>query len=181
MAADDQRQINGFGDMLRIGHRVPLRRNLGFKAHVEVFLPADDGVIRAAEGDKRPPFAQQIGHGGKLFFLLGIDLVDVADQADIPKPRALHQRGEQLSILPDVVRQRRFIPFVDLQQLLRRVTQGNPLVKRIPRDVIVGHIRQIAQQQRVHVAQRHALQRQIASPKHIILYIGHGVLPFAVA
>ena len=181
MTADNQRQIDSRRDALHIGHRIPLGRNFGFKAHVEILFPADDGVIRAAESDKRMPFAQQIGDGGKLLFQFGIHPVCVADKLNIPKPRAFHQRGQQLSVLLDVIGQRRFFPLVDLKQLLCRVAQGDSPVERIAHDIVVGHIRQIAQQQRVHVTQRHAIKRQIASPNHIILYIGHGVLPFALS
>lgn len=108
MAADNQRQIDSRRDALRIDHRIPLGRNFGFKAHVEILFPADDGVIRAAESDKRMPFAQQIGDGRKLLFQFGIHPVYVADKPNIPKPRAFHQRGQQLSVLLDVIGQRRF-------------------------------------------------------------------------
>ena len=53
--------------------------------HVEVFLPADQGVIRPSENDQIDIHGEPIGHGRKLFLHIEIVLIDVVKEFDVLK------------------------------------------------------------------------------------------------
>ena len=53
--------------------------------HVEVFLPADQGVICPSENDQIRIQTKPIGHGRKLFLYIGIVLIDIVKEFDVLK------------------------------------------------------------------------------------------------
>ena len=83
----------------RIGRSRPLGRYLGGKAHIEIFLPADDRGIRAAEGNERRTRWRHESHSGKLLLIRLIKAADIAHHAHRSKALALHNRAQQQAIV----------------------------------------------------------------------------------
>ena len=53
--------------------------------HVEVFLPADQGIIGPSKHDQIHIHGKSIGHGRKLFLHIRIVLVDIVEEFDVLK------------------------------------------------------------------------------------------------
>ena len=51
--------------------------------HVEVFLPADQGVISPSENDQIRIQTKPIGHGRELFLNIGIVFIDIVEEFDV--------------------------------------------------------------------------------------------------
>ena len=71
--------------MLQVAGCALLSWNMVHIGHVEVFLPADQGVIRPSENDQIHIQGEAIGHGRELFLHIGIVLIDIVKEFDVLK------------------------------------------------------------------------------------------------
>ena len=79
---------------VKIAHSLDLRGNGEGEEHIEVLLPADEGVVGAAEGNKAQT-AEVDHHGGELHLLFVVNLVDVAAESYVAIAFAVCKRLQQ--------------------------------------------------------------------------------------
>ena len=155
--------------------RLLLRGDLLQKAHVEVFLPPDDRIVRAAERDIDAAVAKVDRQRRKLLLDGIVKQRCVAVQRHIAKARARHQLAQHFrdrvrhedthgDVLPAMAGEKR------LRRLIQR--QAAPELGR-RHDAVKVDKAQLCQNQRVHLVERRNFERQIPAPVQIIHQICH--------
>ena len=176
MAAQPQRQRARLVERLHIGDGIALRGHLSIEGHVEVFLPADDRVVRTPEGGERRAVREEEGDRGKLLLRRPVVLIDVADELRPREALALPQRREQLPVLLLGVGELAVLLRVEIEQRLRRIAQQRAAALHAAvQDARKRHIGKVAEDQRVDPAKGHLRQRNIAPPLDIVDDVCHPV------
>ena len=168
MAADPHR-CHIFGVQLTdIVHRQPLGRNHLPVAHVEVFLPAHQRIVRSPEADVDAAVVQKPGRRRELGVLLRDKLIPIAHQLCLAKPGAVRRRPEQLQvILPPAA----ILPIRQPEEFLRSLTQGDRRIRLLGRLPLPADVGQRGENQRIDVVGRVLSKGQVATPAHVIHHI----------
>ena len=150
-----------------IVRRLALRRHDGQKAHVEILFPADDCVVRAAEGRIDRPVRQRGAERGELRLGLLVELADVAGEQHVAEAGAgRHLLGESGDLIRHKyahVRMRRAFG-KGRDRVGKR--DGGRKVRRD--DAAEVQIAQLREQQIVHFVKGPLGKRDIAAPVQII-------------
>ena len=175
--ADKQRSERKRGCcLLQIVCRVALRRNFRRERHVEVFLPADNRVVCAAEGDIGAAVRQEHRHGRKLCLRFFVNPVHIAEQAETAKACGLccllnqHRNliRHQNTHIGGRMGSKIGIPCLAERDLLRFKASGREAGK--------VQIADLCQNQIVHLVERPLGKRQIAPPVEIVENVCHSFL-----
>ena len=95
MTADTEPAAEARGHLVEVFLSLDLRLNGEGEEHIEVLLPADKGVVGAAEGDKAQAVAELDHHCGELHLPFVVDLVDVAAEPEVAVAFALRKSAQQ--------------------------------------------------------------------------------------
>ena len=181
MPADKKRpEGKGAGHLPEVFRRIFLRGNFRCEGHVEVLLPADDRVVRAAEGDIGAAVRQKHRHSGKLRLRFFVDPIHIAEQAHIGKARGLcrmlYQNGNLIG------HENTHVGF----RVGGKIGAGRVKERHLLRLKACGYkageiqIADFRQNQIVHLVERPLRKRQIAAPVKILENVCHGSLPKSV-
>ncbi len=170
VAAQVDAALRALRHIAQIAHRVQLRGHDGGKGHIEILFPAHQRAVRAAEGDGRAAVGQMQRQRGKLLLPHGIKDVLIPIQQDIGITRRLQQLRQKLLIL--LAAGTGSVGHLHAGQYL---PCGHVQRHALFSNAVKGHIAQARENQRVHIAQRHGGQGQIAPPGKIIQQVGHSV------
>ena len=162
-------------DARDIVDRLLLRGDLFKKTHVEVFLPPDDRIVRAAEGDIDAAVAEVDRQRRELLFYLVVKKRFVAVEGHAAKARARHQLSEHLGdpaghknahvdVTSAVAGEER------LRRLIQR--QAAPELGRRHNAFKIDEA-QLRENERVHLVEGRHRERNIAAPIKIIHQICH--------
>ena len=174
MPAQTQRKPPRLVQRLHVGDGVALRGHLAVKRHVEVLLPADDRVVRAAEGCERRAVRKQEGDRGELLLRRAVVLIDIADEPRAAKALAPAQRDEQLPVLLLGIGELAVLLRVQREQRLRRVAKRRALALHTAvQNARERHIRQVAEDQRVDLPEGHLRKRDVSPPLYIVDEVRH--------
>ena len=149
----------------------PLREDRE-EGEIEVLLPADDGIVGAAEGDIGRPVRQQEREGGELRLRLVVDLIFIAAEQ---QPGEAGARRHAAAKLRDLVRDEHAHALMLPQHVIapHGLLQRDLRVKAGRDDAAEIQIAQLRQQQIVHLVEAALTDLQIAAPVQIIQNIRH--------
>lgn len=147
-----------------ITRREALGRNGAGEGHVEILLPADERAVRPAEGDKMPPVAEGDGDGRKLRLALEVDLVYIIHDPHLAEALTRRKGGDEPAVLRQEQRRLRGEELPHERADRRSLRRDEPVERQVG---------QAGQHERVYVAQRHEIERQIAAPVKIVKHIRH--------
>ena len=152
----------------QVGDRQNLTGDGADKAHVEVFLPADQRIVGAAEGNADAVVRQPQRYGGKLRLRNGVRPAFKIDDLCIAEPVAFAQRAEQRRVvfLSDAS-----IRVVSSEQGRCGIFYGGFAVQHIKG--FKGQIRNARKDHTVHFVHGYGLHRQVAAPVQIVKYVRH--------
>ena len=158
------------GQILR---RHPLRRDDRQKGQIEILLPADDGVVRAPEGDIGRLVRQKRRQRGKLRLRFFIGTADIGAERQIGKTAA---RGHFVPQLRDLLRHEHAHRLLRLCRvvLLHGLRQRNGRGKVRRDDTGKVQKAKLRHQQIVDLVEPALGKRQIAAPVQIIQNVCHG-------
>ena len=139
-------------------HGVPLCGHNGAEAHVEIFLPAHERTVRAAEGHIRKVIRKADGKGGKLLFFRRVKQVHIAREPRAAEAGAGRKGGKQARIIrqTEVRCGSRFCGKMacalkrrTVQAVRRRIGKGDGFVEIRRGDPVKGDIGKAAEDQAV--------------------------------
>jgi len=191
MAADiDIALLEGLGRIRQILHRITLGRQLRHKAHVKIFLPADDGIVRTPEGDNDVAGREQKGHCAELLLLGNIDRIDKAAYLKLRESGTLgNEFGQPVIALVQILTVsllfplgslcRRLFPgtFFDTGNMFLNFFDGTPEISPLPEALIHDPVkRQIGKCREynvIHFAHFQFGKTDVSAPVQIIINITH--------
>ena len=158
------------GQFLQILRSKLLGRDVVQEGHVEIFLPAHQGVVCAPENQVSAAVAEEEGHGGELGIFLRNKNIPIEGQADVSEPFCCGGCCKQLQILvhPDLV------GGIGVGQYRNGgVFQRNLRVRCVRHGGAKINIDEGGQNQAVHGIGPHGGEGDVAPPGKIVKYIGH--------
>ena len=178
MSTDKKRpEGKGAGHLPEVFRRIFLRGDFRREGHVEVLLPADDRVVRAAEGDIGAAIREEHRQSGKLRLRFLVNPIHIAEQAHIGEARGLcrmlYQNGNLIG------HENTHVGF----RVGGKIGAGRVKERHLLRLKACGYkageiqIADFRQNQIVHLVERPLRKRQIAAPVEILKNVCHGSLP----
>ena len=151
--------------------RQPLGGNGLLEGHIEVLLPANQGIVRAPVDHEHGAVVQQEGHGRELGLLFRKEPVFVHAEPGLAKAEGSRGGTKQIHILfhPHPV-----LRILKGKELRRALPQSHRLPWLRLRLVPIEYIGQGRKNQRVHRIGSILGKGQVAPPGQIVKHIRHG-------